>query len=280
MKILEKISDIKKQVAHAKRIGQKITFVPTMGALHAGHLSLIKQAREIADIVIVSIFVNKAQFNDLGDYKNYPKVVERDLEKLINLDVDFVFLPTEKEIYGDDFAFKVEVTKFADSLCGGTRPGHFDGVALVVAKLFNIVKPDAAIFGEKDFQQLLIIKKLVRDFNFDVEILAHETVREKSGLAMSSRNSRLSDEAKETAANIYKILKEIKNEINAGKNIENILKISAEKLLEIGFEKIDYLEIRDEESLELIHDAANTKNARIFIAAFLNNIRLIDNLKL
>lgn len=280
MKILEKVSDIKKEVAHAKRLGNKIAFVPTMGALHAGHLSLIKQAREIADIVIVSIFVNKAQFNDLNDYKNYPKIVERDLEKLINLDVDFVFLPNDNEIYGDDFAFKIEVTKFADSLCGASRPGHFDGVALVVTKLFNIVKPDLAIFGEKDFQQLLIIKKLVRDFNFDVEILSHEIIREKSGLAMSSRNSRLSDEGKEIAANIYKILKEIKNEINAGKNIENILKISAEKLLEIGFEKIDYLEIRDEESLELIHDATNTKNARIFIALFLNNIRLIDNLKL
>lgn len=280
MKTIKIIQEIKKEISSLKKSGKKIAFVPTMGALHEGHLALVSKAKEVADIVIVSIFVNKAQFNDLNDYKNYPKTLETDLEKLENLNVDFVFAPDSNEIYNDDLAFKIEVKKYADVLCGATRPGHFDGVALIITKLFNIIKPDIAIFGQKDFQQVLIVKKLVRDFNFDVEILSHDTMREKSGLAMSSRNSRLNEKQKETAANIYKILNEIKNEINAGKNLENILKINNEKLLEIGFEKIDYLEIREQENLKLIHDSKNIKNARIFIAAFLNNVRLIDNLKI
>ena len=250
-----------------------------MGALHDGHLVLVKKAQEIADIVVVSIFVNKAQFNDQNDYKNYPRQNLEDLKKLENTGVDLVFLPNEEEMFAEDFAFKIIPTKLVDCLCGSSRPGHFDGVALVVTKLFNIVKPDIAIFGQKDFQQLSIIKKLVSDLNLDVEIFAHETFREKSGLAMSSRNQRLSKDNKIKAAQIFKILSEIKNEVKkTPKNIDKILSEKSQELLKNSFEKIDYLEIREENNLKLINEFNDEKPARIFIAVYLSGIRLIDNL--
>ncbi len=280
MKTIKNIPQVVQEIVQLKKSGKKVAFVPTMGALHAGHLALVKKAREIADIVVVSIFVNKAQFNDANDYKKYPRQIDGDLKKLENSGADLVFLPDEKEIYGDDFAFKIHVTKFTDCLCGSARPGHFDGVALIVTKLFNIINPDVAIFGEKDFQQVLIIKKLVRDFNFNIEIIAHEILREKSGLAMSSRNQNLDEANKIKAVQIYKILQEIKSEVKNGENFAQILQNKSQKLLQNGFEKIDYLEIRDEKNLELLHNFDATKNLRIFIAIYLNQVRLIDNLKL
>lgn len=334
MIIYKKISEIKLELK--KHQSKKIAFVPTMGALHDGHLALVKKARELADIVVVSIFVNKTQFNDPNDYQKYPRQEKSDLEKLANCNVDLVFLPNEKEMFEENFSFRIipftenkiaynkkllrknlqktngifsyfirlfanfnqkfEVrcdnkkhnllsgnginpTNLVDCLCGAARPNHFDGVALIVSKLFNIVKPDIAIFGQKDFQQLAIIKRLVRDLNFDVEIFAHETLREKSGLAMSSRNQRLSEEGKAKAANIYKILSEIKNEITKSSlEIEEILQNKSQELLKIGFEKIDYLEIRTEDNLELVTKFDNAKKSRIFFAGYLEGVRLIDNL--
>jgi pantoate--beta-alanine ligase len=275
--IADNISKIKSEIQ--KISDKKIAFVPTMGALHDGHLALVKKAQEIADIVVVSIFVNKAQFNDQNDYKNYPRQNLEDLKKLENAGVDLVFLPNEEEMFAEDFAFKIIPTKLVDCLCGSSRPGHFDGVALVVTKLFNIVKPDIAIFGQKDFQQLSIIKKLVSDLNLDVEIFAHETFREKSGLAMSSRNQRLSKDNKIKAAQIFKILSEIKNEVRkTPKNIDKILSEKSQELLKNSFEKIDYLEIREENNLKLINEFNDENPARIFIAVYLSGIRLIDNL--
>ena len=277
MIIADNISKIKSEIQ--KISDKKIAFVPTMGALHDGHLALVKKAQEIADIVVVSIFVNKAQFNDQNDYKNYPRQNLEDLKKLENAGVDLVFLPNEEEMFAEDFAFKIIPTKLVDCLCGSSRPGHFDGVALVVTKLFNIVKPDIAIFGQKDFQQLSIIKKLVSDLNLDVEIFAHETFREKSGLAMSSRNQRLSKDNKIKAAQIFKILSEIKNEVRkTPKNIDKILSEKSQELLKNSFEKIDYLEIREENNLKLINEFNDENPARIFIAVYLSGIRLIDNL--
>lgn len=273
MIVAKTISQIKSELKKAKKAGKKIAFVPTMGALHEGHLALVKKGRELADVVVVSIFVNKAQFNDAKDFEKYPRQTESDLEKLKNSGADFVFLPDDSEMFRDDFAFKITPIKFTDCLCGSTRPGHFDGVALIVSKLFNIVQPDIAIFGQKDFQQLLIIKKLVRDLNFDIEIFGHETMREKSGLAMSSRNQRLSESARIKAANIYRILTEIKND-------PSLLEKKREELLQLGFEKIDYLEIRGEEDLKLVKDPKKNSGARIFIAVYLDGIRLIDNMSL
>ena len=283
------IPQIRQKLVEEKKLGKKIVFVPTMGALHRGHFALVRKAREVGDIVVVSLFVNRAQFNDVEDYQKYPRELERDLVQLEACGADYVFAPSEEEIYtAHDFAFKIKVTKFVDCLCGAFRAGHFDGVALVVTKLFNIIDPDVAIFGEKDFQQALVIKKLVRDLNFQVEILTHEIVRETNGLALSSRNERLSEALQIKATNIFRILSEIKSEINNLKSkvapqdeiVQNILQKKSIELLEMGFEEIDYLEIRDEEELQLIYDANSGKNLRIFIAVYLGGVRLIDNLKI
>lgn len=279
MQTLETIAQVRSEL---KKISdKKIAFVPTMGALHEGHLALVKKARELAEIVVVSIFVNKTQFNDQNDYKNYPRQNNADLKKLENESVDFVFLPNDQEIFSDDFAFKITPTSLTECLCGSTRPGHFDGVALILTKLFNIVKPNIAIFGEKDFQQLSIIKKMVSDFNFDVEIFSHPTLREASGLAMSSRNQRLSASSKTKAASLFKTLQEIKN--LAQKNpdkITQILEQGSLRILENGFEKIDYLEIREEKNLALVKNLTSNKPARIFVAAYIDGVRLIDNLEI
>jgi len=279
--LITNISQIRKEIDEQKLLGKKIAFVPTMGALHFGHLQLVKKAREVADIVVVSVFVNKAQFNDANDYEKYPRQIEQDLQMLKNIGASYVFAPSEEEIYSLDLAFKIVVTKFADCLCGATRPGHFDGVALIILKLFNIINPHFALFGQKDFQQVLIVKKLVRDFNFKVEIIACETVREESGLAMSSRNQRLSEFNKIKAAEIFKALNEIKIEAkNNPQNIKNILQEKHNQLLKNGFEKIDYLEIRDEENLQLLQNFDSSKNWRIFVALYLQQVRLIDNIKM
>ncbi len=277
MIIAKTISEIRSELKDAK----KIAFVPTMGALHQGHLSLVKKARELSDTVVVSIFVNKTQFNDLTDYEKYPRTVEKDLELLKNSGATHVFTPDDNEIFSNDSAFKIIPTKLVDCLCGATRPGHFDGVALIVSKLFNIIKPTVAIFGEKDFQQVALIKKLVADLNFDIEIISQPTLREESGLAMSSRNQRLSEPSRMKASEIFKTLNRIKEEVQIlPQNITQILQKNYNHLLEIGFEKIDYLEIRREKNLELITNFNPEVEARIFIALYLDKVRLIDNIKL
>lgn len=280
MKIIKKISEIKKIINEEKKSDKKVAFVPTMGALHLGHLTLIKEAKKKADIVVVSIFVNKAQFNDKSDYEKYPRNIENDVKKLEGEGVDYIFYPDENEIYPEEISCKIIVENLASCLCGSARKGHFDGVALIITKLFNIINPDFAFFGKKDYQQFLIIKKLTKDFNFSTKIIGVETVREKSGLAMSSRNQRLDEQQKNIAANIFRILNEIKNEVKNSGNVENILQNKKVELLKIGFEKIDYLEMRDEDNLELLQNLQTQKNYRIFIAIYLNNVRLIDNLKI
>ncbi len=281
MQIVRKIAEVRAALKTKRNEGKKIALVPTMGALHEGHLALVRKAAELAEIVVVSIFVNKTQFNDLSDYEKYPKQVEQDIKLLKQSGASHVFLPEEEEIFPEDSAFKIIPTKFIDCLCASSRTGHFDGVALIVTKLFNIIKPDIAVFGQKDFQQLLIIKKLANDLNFEVEIFAHEVVREKSGLAMSSRNQRLSQASTAKAAEIFKILNEIKNEVKISANpIEKILQKKREELVKSGFEKIDYLEIRDEDNLKLITTFDQKVPARIFIAVYLAGIRLIDNLSI
>jgi len=281
MLIIKTIAEIKNHLVPKKNAAQKIALVPTMGALHDGHLALVKKARELAEIVVVSIFVNKSQFNDLNDYEKYPRQIDSDLEKLKTCGVDYVFLPSDEEIFSQDFSVKITPTNLVNCLCGAFRAGHFDGVALIITKLFNIIKPDVALFGQKDFQQVAVIKKLVTDLNFDVEIFAHETVREKTGLAMSSRNQRLDEMSFAKAAIIYQILFEIRNEIKISpESVVKILSEKKEKLLKNGFEKIDYLEIRDERNLKLITNFIPSQPARILIALYLSKVRLIDNLQI
>ncbi len=275
------IAEITLAVDYERRNHKKIVFIPTMGALHDGHLALVETAQNLGDIIIVSIFVNKTQFNDPNDFKNYPRQIENDLARLRNLKVDYVFLPSDEELFEEEISNTITVKNLSDCLCGSTRPGHFDGVALIITKMFNIVKPHVAIFGEKDFQQLAIIKKLVHDFNFDVEIFSQETVRETSGLAMSSRNQRLSESGIIKAARLFATLQEIKNELHQSpQHLLEILAKKQQKLLESGFEKIDYLEVRTAQDLKLVTIFDQKTPCRLFVAAFIEGVRLIDNIEL
>lgn len=286
MKIFESVKSIKKAIAKHKERGKKIALVPTMGALHQGHLSLIKLAQKKNYLVVVSIFVNQKQFNNAEDFNKYPQNLAEDLKMLQQNGIDILFLPKAEEIYPPNFTTHIHLQELSSSLCGKTRPGHFDGVALIITKLFNIITPHAAIFGEKDFQQLQIIKRLNRDLNFDLKIIAAPIIRDSNGLALSSRNMRLSKtECEEIAPKIFQILSYLKKQLGQKKNhnLSQLLSEASENLRSSGFGKIDYLEICDEETLlPLTNLRQFTKNtqARIFIAIYLGKIRLIDNIAL
>ncbi len=260
-----------------KKKGKTIGFVPTMGALHEGHLSLVREAERRNDAVIVSIFVNPTQFGPKEDLKNYPRNIKKDMELLSRLNVDAVFYPSVKEIYPDGFSTYIKVEGLSDKLCGASRPGHFKGVATVVAKLFNIVEPDNAYFGAKDFQQLVIIKKMVRDLNMDVNVISMPIIREKDGLAMSSRNSYLSCEERTKAPVINRALELAKLFIEEG--VKDTKTIKAAMLKLINAEKgigIDYISICDQETLE---EKKTIKGATLIaIAAYIGKTRLIDNI--
>lgn len=245
--VLKSIFDFKK---YRDSVSGSVGFVPTMGALHAGHASLLQQARSENDISILSIFVNPTQFNDPKDLEKYPRTFEADLDLAAQNGVDAIFYPDFKEMYPDDYSYSVTEKSFSKILCGAARPGHFDGVLTVVMKLFNIVKPHKAYFGEKDFQQMKLIQNMVTAFFMPIEICPVKTLREQSGLAMSSRNTRLSFEGKIKAALIYKTISYVDN-VNEAKKI----------LSDHGFQ-VDYVE-----------DIGN----RRFVAAFLEGVRLIDN---
>ncbi len=236
----------KRKSLKAKSIG----FVPTLGGLHAGHIALIKKSLAENSTTVVSIFLNPAQFNDPSDLEKYPSTWEEDFSILKQLNVDIVFSPDKNQIYHDDYTYKIIETAISNDLCGAARPGHMNGVLTVVMKLLNIVKPDKAYFGEKDYQQYLLVKNMVHAFFMDTEIFACPTVREESGLALSSRNRRLSDKYKNIAPKLYATIRQKKS----------IDEMRAE-LMSYGF-KIDYL---------------TKKWDRVFVAAFLDDVRLIDN---
>ncbi len=280
MQIFHDIKSIRQELKNysAKKIG----FVPTMGALHDGHLSLIEKAKENCDLVVVSIFVNQKQFNNADDYLLYPKTLEQDIKKIENI-ADIVFVPNEPEIYPDDFLTKITVAKISDNLCGKTRAGHFDGVALIVTKLFNIIQPSQAFFGEKDFQQLQLVKRLVKDLSMNVEIIGCKTLRESShlnGLAMSSRNLRLDQKGQEIAPKIYQNLVLAKQQILANQSINSVLENITQNLLSVGFDAIDYLQVCDEENLQPISNFDVGTKSRLFIAIYVGKVRLIDNIEL
>ncbi len=236
-----------------RKINGSVGFVPTMGALHSGHEQLLKQARQESDFVVLSIFVNPTQFNDPKDFEKYPLTWEQDLERAQAQKVDAVFYPDYESLYPDNYRYKVIETAFSNELCGSKRPGHFDGVLSVVMKLFNIVQPNQAYFGEKDFQQLSLIQGMVESFFMDLRIVSVPTVREDDGLAKSSRNVRLTPEERLKAPLIYKTIKDCSSAEEA-----------REKLTDLGF-KVDYV---------------TDFKSRRFVAAFLGEVRLIDNVEI
>jgi len=267
-------SELKQVIAGYRTDGKKIGFVPTMGALHDGHLSLVELAKQNADIVVVSIFVNPTQFGEGEDFDKYPRTIEDDLKKLEAVGVDVVYLPTKEDMYPDGFSLKISTGEIGQQLEGVTRPHFFDGVALVVTKLFMQVTPDVAVFGQKDFQQLHIIRKVVSDFDIPVEILGGNIIREEDGLAMSSRNRYLSEDERKIAVSLNKIMKDVIAKLRAENDFAEVLQWGQEELLKCGFSKVDYLEIRDAESLS----RTNLLPARLLAAVYLGGVRLIDNM--
>lgn len=256
--------------------GQRVALVPTMGALHAGHLRLVEEARRQADRVVVSIFVNPTQFGPNEDFSRYPRQEDADALLLAEAHCDVLWLPDVATMYPQGFATTVSVSGVSEGLCGGARPGHFDGVSTIVSKLFNQVAPHAAYFGEKDYQQLAVIRRMATDLNFDVEVVGVSTHREADDLAMSSRNVYLSPEQRASAATLPQAMKDAKAEIEAGGDIAVALDAVRAKLMAAGFDAPDYIELRDSATLEPVTVFAD-RPARLLVAARLGTTRLIDN---
>ena len=256
--------------------GERIAFVPTMGALHEGHLALVAQARTLADHVVVSIFVNPLQFNDPRDLERYPRHEESDLAKLEPAGCDLVWLPTVRDLYPDGFATTVSVAGVSERWEGEHRPGHFDGVATVVAKLLNAVRPEVALFGEKDFQQLAVIRRMATDLGIRTDIVGVATVRDRDGLALSSRNALLSDEDRHSAVALPNALNSIRQAIAAGQPVAEALRKAKQALVDAGFLKIDYLALVDAATLEPLETPQG--EMRLLAAATIGTTRLIDNI--
>lgn len=258
--------------------GKTIGFVPTMGALHEGHLSLVKQCINDNDICVVSIFVNPTQFNNKEDLLKYPRDLERDCKYLEHADVDFVFAPTEEEIYPEPDTRQFDFGQLDKVMEGQHRPGHFNGVAQVVSRLFDIVKPTRAYFGEKDFQQLAIIREMVRQLNLNVRIVSMPIVREASGLALSSRNERLTSDQKVEAVNISKALFESRNEMYLKLTVKDTIDKVIEKINSFPYLRVEYFEIVDGNSLQPIYKWDESDYVVGCIAVYCGDVRLIDNI--
>jgi pantoate--beta-alanine ligase len=273
------VTELQQYVQHWKEHGQSIAFIPTMGNLHAGHMSLIEKGQSLCDRSICSIFVNPMQFGPNEDWDHYPRTLDRDIAQLEAVGCDLVYLPTASELYpeGLDRISQVQVTDLTDQYEGAHRPGHFTGVATVVLKLFNIVKPDVSVFGRKDYQQYRVISKMVEDFNLDLQIIGQETTREASGLAISSRNQYLDPEQKRQAALIYQLLQQAAQLIDQGERDFDALQRSAlESLDEAGF-KTDYFCICNAETL--LPATADDRDLVILVTAAMGPTRLLDNIE-
>jgi pantoate--beta-alanine ligase len=280
MKVAETIEQLRREVAEARRAGKRIGFVPTMGNLHAGHIALVEEARRRADFVVASIFVNPLQFGPSEDLDKYPRTLAADKDKLRTADCALLFAPGVAEMYPDgaDDQTRVSVPGVSEGLCGASRPGHFEGVATVVSKLFNVVQPDLAVFGQKDFQQLAVIRKMVRDLNMPIEIVGLSTARADDGLALSSRNGYLSESQRAVAPALYRALNRVADAIHAGdRDFDRLLAEARDTLERAGF-RPDYLEIRD--SLSLRPARPGDHQLVILAAAYLGSTRLIDNIAL
>lgn len=277
MLIIETLPLLRQQIRRLRMEGKRVALVPTMGNLHDGHMKLVDEAKARADVVVVSIFVNPMQFDRPEDLARYPRTLQEDCEKLNKRKVDLVFAPSVKEIYpnGTETHTYVDVPGLSTMLEGASRPGHFRGVSTIVSKLFNLVQPDIACFGEKDFQQLALIRKMVADMGFDIEIVGVPLMRAKDGLALSSRNGYLTAEQRKIAPGLYKVLSSIADKLQAGeRDLDEIITIAGQELNEKGF-RADDIQIRDADTL--LEVSETSKRAVILVAAWLGDARLIDN---
>ncbi|HDX2966060.1 TPA: pantoate--beta-alanine ligase [Escherichia coli] len=277
MLIIETLPLLRQQIRRLRMEGKRVALVPTMGNLHDGHMKLVDEAKARADVVVVSIFVNPMQFDRPEDLARYPRTLQEDCEKLNKRKVDLVFAPSVKEIYpnGTETHTYVDVPGLSTMLEGASRPGHFRGVSTIVSKLFNLVQPDIACFGEKDFQQLALIRKMVADMGFDIEIVGVPIMRAKDGLALSSRNGYLTAKQRKIAPGLYKVLSSIADKLQAGeRDLDEIITIAGQELNEKGF-RADDIQIRDADTL--LEVSETSKRAVILVAAWLGDARLIDN---
>jgi pantoate--beta-alanine ligase len=277
VQIINQLENLRMAIASLRTNHRRLALVPTMGALHDGHLHLVREAQLRSDAVIVSIFVNPTQFGPNEDLDAYPRTLEADLAKLRPLDVDLVWAPTAAEVYPDGFATAIHVEGPSANFCGGARPGHFDGVALIVAKLFNQVEPDLAFFGEKDFQQLAVIRRFVRDLDFAIEIVGIPTQRDPDGLAKSSRNAYLSADHRKAAIALPIALKEAAHAILAGEDARVVCARAEANIINAGFSSVDYFALADSETLALI-ETLSDRPLRLLAAARIGSTRLIDNI--
>lgn len=276
MKTETTIQGLTASLSPARAAKKMIGFVPTMGNLHEGHLTLVREAKKICDVVVVSIFVNPIQFGAGEDFDSYPRTLEQDSRLLADVGCDIIFAPSVEQMYGSQPRLtNISVGQITDDLCGKSRPGHFDGVAVVVTKLFNIVQPDYAFFGQKDYQQLAVIRQLVQDLNIPLEVIGVPIVRAQDGLALSSRNGYLTEEQRATAPKIYQLLKQAEQDLHEGKALSAVLATISDQLTQAGF-VVDYVEAR-QPNLQSVEQF--DRNLVLFVAAKLGSTRLIDNLE-
>ncbi len=276
MQIIHRVSEMQRWSDAQRQAGKKVAFVPTMGFLHEGHLSLVREAKKMGDATVVSIFVNPMQFNQQSDFASYPRDDEQDRRLLSELGTEVLFTPDASEMYPEGYQTAVEVEKVSQPLCGVHRPGHFRGVTTVVAKLFNMVKPHMALFGEKDFQQCVVIKRMVKDLNFDLEIVALPTVRESDGLAMSSRNARLSPAQRQISLRIASALNKAHELVGQGeRQAAAILRVVCDTITATDDTRLEYASLCDPETLEEVDEVI--RPTLLAIAAWVGDVRLIDN---
>ncbi|WP_108811662.1 pantoate--beta-alanine ligase [Sphingorhabdus sp. Alg231-15] len=276
MQIIRKLSPLREALGTIRQSKSTLGLVPTMGALHSGHMQLVETARAQCDAVVVSIFVNPTQFGEGEDLDAYPRQEAADAALLETAEVDLIWAPTVDQVYPDGFATNIGVSGVSTGLCGGSRPGHFDGVATIVAKLFNQIRPDAAFFGEKDYQQLAVIRRMARDLDFTHDIVGVPTVRDHDGLALSSRNAYLTPTQRDQAVALPDTMREAASTISNGGDVASILDGAKAKLLASGFQNVDYFELRNAETLENM--TVFDKPARLLAAAHIGSTRLIDNI--
>ena len=276
MQTIRDIGQLKSALFALRAGGQRIALVPTMGALHAGHLALIEEAKRQADRVVATIFVNPLQFGANEDLSRYPRQEEEDARALEQAGCDLLWMPTAEQMYPPGFDTKIVAGTLSSRWEGESRPGHFDGVATVVAKLFNAVRPEVAVFGEKDFQQLAVIRRMVLDLNMDVEIVGVPTVRDSDGLALSSRNAYLSRDDRARATMLPRVLERTARDISGGEPVEQALEAASHTLYDAGFSVVDYVALVDAATLEPLESPAG--RMRLIAAATISGTRLIDNL--